>query len=281
MEQAASSILRARFSFGGQSPIAPDLVLVHEYRVKEFCNAIADKTSRYFAQHLEMSGSSEHSAAAKARVARSSSLELDKAGAETLLSGSRGTVVRVNNRKSLILTKTINEPLLIIHPITSIDDAIDFVNSTTEEPLAALHTFGSPEVGKYASQFIHAHLCCVNDIPVELLVAPLTPIGFATQLSGPYRKEMFSNAKPEFIQFGEKSARLATILDKNDHMEAMKMRKQAQNLDMKVKQPAGKAVGYFEQGLLVGGSVALMTIVSSLVVVGRYGVPAITRRLGR
>ena len=279
MQQAASSILRARFAFGGQAPVAPDLVLVNEYLVKEFCNAIAEKTSKYFAQQLEMNGSSEHSAAAKARAARTSSNELDKAGAETILSGSRGTVVRVNDRRSSILTKDINEPLLIIHPITSMDDAIDFINSTTDEPLAALHTFGSPEVGKYASQFINAHLCCINEIPVELLVAPLTPIGFATQVSGPYRKEMFSMAKPEYIQFDARSAKLAALIDKNDHDEAVKLRKQAQNKDTKVKQPAGHAVGYFEQGLMVGAGVALTTIISSSVILFKYGIPAVRRRI--
>ncbi len=281
MQQAANSILRARFAFGGQAPIAPDLVLVNEYRIREFCNAIAAKTGKYFAQQLEMNDCSENSTTAKARTTRTSSLELDEAGAETILSGSKETVVRVNNRNSSILTKPVYEPLLIIHPITSMDDAIDFINSTTEEPLAAVHTFGSPEVGKYVSQFIHAHLCCENDIPVELLMAPLTPLGFATQLHGPYRKEMFSTAKPEFIHFGAKSAKLSIILDNNDHEEAVKVRKLAQTTDTKVKQPAGRAVGYFEQGLMVGASVALTMIVSSSVILLKYGMPAITKRLGR
>ena len=279
MQHAASSILRARFAFGGQAPIAPDLVLVNEYRVKELFNAIAEKSGRYFAQQLEMNGSVDHALAAKVRAARTSSLELDKAGAETILSGSRGTVVRVNDRNSSILRKHVTEPLLVIHPVTSIDDAIDFINSTTDDPLAALHTFGSPEVGKYASHFINSQLCCVNDIPVELLAAPLTPIGFATQISGPYRKEMFSMAKPEYIEFGARNAKLAAVLDKNDRDEAAKLRKQAQKIDTKVKQPAGHGVGYFEQGLLVGASVALTMIISSSVLLFRYGIPAVRRGL--
>ena len=208
-----------------------------------------------------------------------SSLGLDKPGAETILSGSRGTIIRVNDRNSSILRKHVTEPLLVIHPVASIDDAIDFINSTTDDPLAALHTFGSPEVGKYASQFIKAQTCCINDIPVELLAAPLTPIGFATQISGPYRKEMFSMAKPEYIEFGARSAKLAAVLDKNDHDEAVKVRKQAQKIDTKVKQPAGCALGYFEQGLLVGASMALTTIISSSVILFRYGIPAVRRRL--
>ena len=65
MQHAASSILRARFAFGGQAPIAPDLVLVNEYRLKELLNAIAGQSGRYFAQQLEMNGSSDHATAAK------------------------------------------------------------------------------------------------------------------------------------------------------------------------------------------------------------------------
>ena len=57
------------------------------------------------------------------------------------------------------------------------------------------------------------------------------------------------------------------MLDKNDEKEAVKLRKQAQSVDTEVKQPAGHAIGFFEQGLMLGASVALTTIVSSAVVV--------------
>ena len=280
MSAAATSLLRARFAFGGQAPIAPQMVLVNEYRMKDLCTAIAGQASRYFAQQLEMTEDPGHSGATEARATRTSSRELDQAGAETIISGSKGNVVIVNDRKSSVLKKHINEPLLVLHSVTSMDDAIDFINTKTEEPLAALLVFGSPEVGKYASQFIDSHLCCVNDVPVELLVAPLTPVGFATQLGKPYRTKMFSIPKPQLIQFGKRSAKLAAMLDNNDGKEAVKLRKQAQGTDTKVKHPAGHAVGFFEQGLMLGVSVALTTIVSSAVVLFKYGIPAIRRGIG-
>jgi Aldehyde dehydrogenase family len=281
MQQAASAILRARFSFGGQSPIAPQLVLVNEFRVKEFCNAIAGKTSQYFASQLEMNGGFDHSSAAKARATRTSAHELDQAGAETVISGSRGSVVRVNERKSSLLKKHINEPLLVIHPVTSLDDAIDFANDlSNDKPLAALHVFGSPDVGKYTSQFIHAHVSCINNIPVELLVAPLTPIGFPTQLSTPYRKEMFSIPSPKYIQFDEKSTRIAAVIDSNDVSEAAKLRKQAQMSNTKVKQPPGYALGHFEQGFFVGLSVLFSSIAVGSIVLWKYGVPAVMKLRG-
>ena len=260
--------------------MAPQMVLINEYRMKDFCNAIASQASRFFAQQLEMNGDPGHGAAIEAKVARTLSRELDQAGAETIISGSKGSVVRVKDRKSSVLKKQVNEPLLVLHSVSSMDDAIDFINSATEEPLAALLVYGSPDVGKYASQFINSHLCCVNDVPVELLVAPLTPIGFATQPGKPYRKEMFSVPKPQLIQFGERNSKLAAMLDNNDEQEAVKLRKQAQSTDTEVKQPAGHAIGFFEQGLMLGASVALTTVVSSAVVLFRYGIPAVRRIIG-
>lgn len=281
MLQAASSILRSRFAFGGQAPIAPDVVLVNEFRVKEFCQAIAEKSSSYFAQQVEMNGGFDHAAAAKARAARTLSLDLDKAGADVLISGSNGTVVRVNDRKSSLLLKKINEPLLVIHPVSSLDDAIDYVNSTSAEPLTSLSAFGNPEVGKYLSQFIAAHVCCINDIPVELLVAPLTPLGFATQLEGPYRREMFSKPYPRYVQFGAQNEKLTRILDTNDTKEAAKLGKQARTTNTDVKRPAGHAVGFFEQGLLFGASIGSTAIVLSSVMMWKYGIPALKSKIWR
>jgi hypothetical protein len=275
MHDAALALLRARFSFAGQSPLAPDLVLVNEFRVKELCSAVADLSSKFFAAQIEMNGSSSHDAAHKARSTRISTQELDQAGAEILISGSRGVVARVDDRKSSLLHKKIQEPLLIIHPVRSMDDAIDFSNQGATEPLTAIYSFGAPEVSKYVFQFVSAHLCCADSIPVELIVGPATPIGFPTSLTSPYSKEMFSLPKPEYISYGAKEVVLSKVLDDNDATEAALLRKAAENLDVKVKQPAGNAIGFFEQGIILGGSLLLTTIIAGNVVVWRYGVPAI------
>ncbi len=280
-QEAASAILRARFSFGGQSPLAPDLVLVNEFRIKEFCQSIAELTSKYFAGQVEMNGSAGHASADKARTARVSSHELDQAGAEVLITGSRGSVARIDDRKSKLLKKRIQEPLLLIHPVRSIDDAIEFANSDGEDLLSAVFAFGAPEVAKYVSQFVDAHLCCANNIPIELLVGPTTPIGFATRLESPYSKQMFSIPKPEFIQYDRTSEKLQHLIDENDVKEANGYRREAESLDTRVKQPAGHAVGYFEQGIFLGLGVVVTSIVAGNVVFWRYGLPAISRRMGR
>lgn len=277
-QKTAKAIIQARFAFEGKSPMAPHLVLVNEFRIKEFCSAIAENTSRYFASQIEGNSTLDSTLAARSRAVRASANEMDKAGAETILSGSRGVVVRINDRSSSLLKKHVNEPLLIIHPVRSLDDAMDLANSTSgDEPLAALHVFGSPEVGKYVSQFVHSHLTCINDIPVELVAAPLTPVTFATQLGKPYRKEMFSTAKPQYIDFGKREQQLSALIESNDEGEAVKMRKQAQAIKVEMNQPAGHAIGHFEQGLMVGASLALVTIVSAATIAIRQGIPLVRR----
>lgn len=278
MEDAVSALLRARFSFGGQSPLAPDLVLVNEFRVKEFCQSMAESTTKYFAVHLE-NGTVASTSTEKARASRVSSRELDQAGAEIVISGSRGSVARIMDRSSKLLRNRIQEPLLLIHPVRSVDDAIDFVNSEGEELLSAIFAFGTPDVVKYISQSVDAHLCCANGIPVEVLVGPVTPIGYPTNLRSPYSKDMFSVPKPEFIQYEKKSSRLSRLLDENDVKEANALRQEAELLDTKVKQPSGSAIGFFEQGILLGFGLILTTIVASNVVLWRYGVPAVIRRI--
>ena len=278
MKEAASAILRARFAFAGQSPFAPDVVLVNEFQVKEFCKSIAELTSKYFAVQLEMNGSAARKSTDTARGARASAHELDQAGAEILISGSKGSIARINDRQSKLLRKRIQEPLLLIHPVRSVDDAIEFANGDSEELLSALFAFGAPEVVKYISQSVNSHLCCANNIPIELLAGPRTPIGFATGLGSPYSKQMFSMPKPEFIDYGEKNTITQSILDENDAKAAKKFRCDAESLNTKVNQPAGKSIGYFEQGILLGLGITLTTVVAGNVAVWRYGLPFILKR---
>lgn len=49
IEAAAKAIATARFSFGGTSPYAPDLVLVNEFVKKEFFEACSQHASSLFA----------------------------------------------------------------------------------------------------------------------------------------------------------------------------------------------------------------------------------------
>ncbi|KAF2648386.1 ALDH-like protein [Lophiostoma macrostomum CBS 122681] len=46
LEQTAATLVSARFAFGGHSPYAPDIVLVHEFVKKEFLKAVVEAMMR-------------------------------------------------------------------------------------------------------------------------------------------------------------------------------------------------------------------------------------------
>lgn len=46
-----------------------------------------------------------------------------------------------------------------------------------------------------------------------------------------------------------------------------------------MKEPVGGAIGYFEQGLITGGSILLSTVIVSAVVAKVYLLPAVLKRL--
>lgn len=60
IEAAAKSITAARFGFGGQSPYAPDLVLVNEYVKKEFFEACSKHASLAFARETTVRRASDN-----------------------------------------------------------------------------------------------------------------------------------------------------------------------------------------------------------------------------
>ncbi len=84
----------------------------------------------------------------------------DEAKKERLLTSA-------NSDASLLSQKT-NGPLLIVHAISSLDDAIDYANQSTESTLAASYIFAALPEANYLASFVDAHLSLVNHIPVEL-----------------------------------------------------------------------------------------------------------------
>jgi acyl-CoA reductase-like NAD-dependent aldehyde dehydrogenase len=68
-----------------------------------------------------------------------------------------------------LLSQKISGPVLVVHPISSLDDGIDFANQTADSPLAASFIFAALPEANYLANFIDAHICCVNLIPAELL----------------------------------------------------------------------------------------------------------------
>jgi hypothetical protein len=89
--------VHSRFGFKGHSPYAPDVVLVNEFALKDFCTAAAQKATTYFAKQVdEKTNGFAHKPTRKDDGDMMESLAED--GNETLVSASRGSIVLVKNR---------------------------------------------------------------------------------------------------------------------------------------------------------------------------------------
>jgi len=94
---------------------------------------------------------------------------------------------------------------------------VKLTNDSIGAPLSAAYHFGSPETGKYLSQFITAQVSFVNHIPAELLgqpphvipstitiltiypVGPTFPLNHPVDPSTRYPTTLFSKPVPAFI----------------------------------------------------------------------------------
>jgi hypothetical protein len=120
---------------------------------------------------------------------------------------------------------------------------------------------------------------CTNEIPADLLVGPAAPIGFPVSIKARYSKEMFSVPRPEFINFPARSIAVAKALDGEEPDVERKLREEAQKALPPTGQPPGRAVGFFEQGLVTGATILATSTIAGLVIVGYYVLPKVIRRL--
>jgi hypothetical protein len=128
---AAESLVTARFAIGGRSTYAPDIVLVQEFALKAFVEALIHHSSKYLAGPDGESREKAVGASNPRRPGPGSSV-LDAAykdpSTRVLVAGSGWGVVEVHDRQSALLQRKekIAEKVLILHPVSSLDDAIDF-----------------------------------------------------------------------------------------------------------------------------------------------------------
>jgi hypothetical protein len=91
-----------------------------------------------------------------------------------------------------LLKKKVDEKVLLVHPVTSLDDAIDInayvsalkqskprvyrvLTQNRSETLAATYAFAAPASAKYLTQFIDADISWVNHVPSHMLSAFHSP----------------------------------------------------------------------------------------------------------
>jgi aldehyde dehydrogenase (NAD+) len=100
LEEAAEALLTARFSFGGKSPYAPDLVLVNEFVKKDFLNAVI-RRSIDFMIGRNGNGVLDEKTPNGRRTQETSPPRYElssKSGIDVITSGSSGTIAEIIDR---------------------------------------------------------------------------------------------------------------------------------------------------------------------------------------
>ncbi|KAL6243409.1 hypothetical protein RBB50_009401 [Rhinocladiella similis] len=287
LSNAARELVRARFSFDGKSPYAPDLVLVNEFCVKTLASSITQYALEYLADYELLSINGSASTQTKRGDGKKTSVaarleEENPLHVTRLASGSRGTVLLVSERGIAGALDKITEPLLVLHPVTSMDDAIDCINTNlaTASTLHATHLFTSPPMAKYISQFINTSASFTNTIPVELLVGSSAPAGHATQVHPRFSQDLFTIPKPEVITSGRRQRVLAKALDQGGNLDHFllstnreKRKQDSGELDISlppINEPEGGGLGFFEQGIITGGLILLSTVTACVALGANY-----------
>lgn len=162
---------------------------------------------------------------------------------QIIVQESSTVVVELTTRRTEILEVKTDAPVLTVHAIKSLDDAIDFIGSADSGPALAAYHFGNPQVGKYLAQFVDARISFVNNIPRELLVGPAHPSSHAVDPSIRYPIDIFTLARPSFIQPTTSSSTIAALMSSTNGSVAQKYLEQALSPLVEMKRKPGGGVG--------------------------------------
>ncbi|KAM5345124.1 hypothetical protein ACJ41O_010986 [Fusarium nematophilum] len=263
---AAKAITSARFGLRGRSPYAPDVVLVNEWVKKDLLRALLQESTDFLSGPTDSRN--------KEKVSKPDLLkEIEKEGsANVLSSGSNGAIVDAGNRDSFLLKRKVTEGCLIIHSVSSMDDAIDV--SKRAGPLAAAYVFTTPAMAKYLCQFIDSAACFVNQIPVKLMYSPVAPLGHPPQPNsyGIYQKSLFAMPAPKYITTSRVDDKLSSLIGQPSPQQLRLLEQEAtKKLQEVVRLKKAGGIGFFQQGIVTGLVLMLTTLASGAGIVGYYG----------
>ncbi|KAJ4336733.1 hypothetical protein N0V95_008521 [Ascochyta clinopodiicola] len=261
---AAEHLVTARFAFGGSSPYAPDLVFVNEFVKKDFLELVLKYAIPYLASSDETAtnGSPKGGQKKGSRTAEVlKSLDSSKSWRSNVVTqGSNGAIVDLSHLSSL--PPKANQPIFAVSAITSLEHAISLLDEDVESStgLLAGYYFGAPAAGKYLSQFIRADVSLVNHIPYRLLLGPAAPAHHSVDIDARYTTAHFTRASPVIIVPTASHSTLAKVLSGKEAKRVAAEALGKATVEIKEKKRAEWiAIGYFEQGILIG--------------LGLYGIP--------
>jgi len=216
---AARELVAARFAFGGSSPYAPDLVLVNEFVKREFLQAVVEEEGRRRrVGEGKLQGEKGRSKASNKTSEQIEKFRKSDSKAECAMeeadAAGGAVVLDLHARRPEMLEGKLEAPVLAVHAVKSLDDAIDFLGSAegSSGPALAAYHFGNAQTGKYLVQFVDARVSFVNHIPRDLLLGPARPAAQTVDPSAAYTAEMFSLARPAFIAPSSASLEIAAAL---------------------------------------------------------------------
>ncbi|KAI7197627.1 ALDH-like protein [Hortaea werneckii] len=261
---AARELVAATFAFGGRSPYAPDFIFVNEFVKRAFLQAVVAECAKFNSLQA-VNPQAEKSSKAQAMNDYVTSLRQADPQSRIVLQEQKMAVLDLYDRAKAPLTTKNEYPLMLVHGVRSLDDAIDLIGSSASNTraanLAAYH-FGNPATGKYLSQFIDAEVSFVNYVPRELLVGPAFPTGHPIELRTRYPRELFTVHRPAFINSPVSEKGIREMLVSSNRAAAAKL-VQAATVPLNVmKRHPGGGVGFFEQGFLMNAGLILTTTVS-------------------
>ncbi|KAJ4319255.1 hypothetical protein N0V84_006446 [Fusarium piperis] len=267
VQAAAKALVSSRLGLGGKSPYAPDVVYVNEWVKKDLLSALVQQSTNFMAGPA---GSSRAGNSPKSGLTRQ--VEKDSS-AHIVSSGPRGLILDVEDRKSPLLQLKMAEGCLVIHSVTSMDDAIDV--SRSSGPLAAAYIFTTPNMAKYMCQFVDAAVSFVNQIPAELMYSPIATEGHPPQPNNYriYQEDLFSQPRPKYLTTSSSSKKLAKYMSASAPHELAALDREAMaKLPEVVRLKRAGGIGFFNQGILTGLVLALTTLLSGTGLLGYYAV---------
>ncbi|KAL1656941.1 hypothetical protein SLS61_000737 [Didymella pomorum] len=269
---AAEQLVTARFAFGGSSMYAPDLVFVNEYVKQDFLEHILKFAIPYLASPEESisNGAPKSPTSGGQKLGSKTTTEALKSvesssswRTSVVTQGSKGAIVDLSSLSALPAKSS--SPLFAVSAITSLEHAISLIDEDSESAsgLLAGYYFGTPSAGKYLSQFIKADASFVNHVPYRILLGPAAPAYHSVDIDARYTKAQFTRPSPAFITASSSHVALVKSLGGKDAKKASAETLSKATQEIKEKKRAEWiAIGYFEQGILIG--------------LGLYGIPLLT-----
>ncbi|KAK8067053.1 hypothetical protein PG997_013800 [Apiospora hydei] len=257
IQAAAKAITNARFSFGGTSPYAPDLVLVNEFVKQDFFEACSKYATLAFARE----SSARKVSGNQSEETRKAVKDAEDRKQVSSFGSNYFKLIDILDRSTPLMDMKISGRYLPIATCSGLVDAI--FTQQFENPLLAGYFFADPASAKYLAHHLPCHVSCLNQIPVQLLVGPAAPTAHDADYLYRYSKGMFSVARPQYVEpLPEAFTKAAGLLarDSKNKITPSAIRALAVKPLKPTGQPKNEQLGFFEAGFLTMASITLFGI---------------------